>query len=198
MTIAIQRLSRLFLATAFCALIASSVLAQSSTRQSKDYGSTALNGIHNSNSASRYTVGSVIQQNLARSVTSPGVSGINQSSYTSFLAPPSPRTSPRTKPFSSISRGPAVTPYITYSGSLNTVSDYYSIIRPQQRQRQINLQQQRHNFATQRRLNQLAARPPYNPRGSDSIAPTGHAAVFQSAGNYLNLGSFYPQAGRRR
>jgi len=183
MSIPIKPLSMLLLASAFLALMASDALAQS------DYTKSTLRNIQARTSASAYSINSYKQQsrNLARPrVSVPGLNyGFSQGSS-------APR--PISKPFSSVNRRSPVTPYLAYSGTLNTVSDYYNIIRPRQQQRQVNQQQQRQNFATQRRLSQLSAQAPYNPKGSDELAPTGHAAVFQNLGTYLNYGGYYPPA----
>jgi len=84
-----------------------------------------------------------------------------------------------------------VSPYLALNNSFNQVSDYYNIVRPQQEQQQVNQQLQRQNQANQRRLNQLAAKGPYSTRGDENSAPTGHSAVFQSLGTYLNTGGYY-------
>jgi hypothetical protein len=36
----------------------------------------------------------------------------------------------------------------------------------------------------QHQLNTLAAQPPFDPRGSDTEAPTGHVTVFQNYAGY--------------
>jgi len=115
----------------------------------------------------------------------------------SYTPPSSSRSS---KPFSSVTRSPAVSPYLALNNSFNQVSDYYNIVRPQREQRRVNQQLLRQNQTNQRRLNQMAAQGPYSPKGNENSAPTGHAAVFQSLGTYLNTGGYYagPPAPRRQ
>ncbi|NOY40380.1 MAG: hypothetical protein GXP26_00900 [Planctomycetes bacterium] len=117
------------------------------------------------------------------------------------VAPPirASASRPAPKPFSTISRGPTVSPYLALNNPLSQASDYYNIVRPNREQRNLNQQQQRvnqqllrQNIANQSRLNQMAVEGPYNPKGSELLAPTGHGAGYQQLGNYLNLGGYFP------
>ncbi|MGI9327268.1 MAG: hypothetical protein ACR2PZ_18770, partial [Pseudomonadales bacterium] len=105
-----------------------------------------------------------------------------------------PSSSFGSKPFSSISRKPTVSPYLGLNSSFDQASSYFNNVRPQQQQQQVNQQLRRQNMANQHRLNQMAAAGPYSPRGDENAAPTGHTAVFQNLGTYLNTGGYYSGA----
>jgi hypothetical protein len=97
------------------------------------------------------------------------------------------------KPFSSISRGPSVTPYLAFDQPFsNTATSYYTQIRPQLEQQRVNQQVQREQQQMQRQMGALTSRPPYDPQGSEAMAPTGHAAV------YMNYGGYYTAPAPRR
>jgi hypothetical protein len=98
------------------------------------------------------------------------------------------------KPFSSIQRGPSVTPYLAFDQPFsNTATSYYTQIRPQLEQQRINQQMQRQQQQMQRQMGEITSRPPYDPQGSENMAPTGHASV------YMNYGGYYtPPAPKRR
>ena len=170
-------------------LLAGNVSAQSDTR---NFGAIRASEFKTRNSAAWHNT-SRIQTNL------------NQFSVTrSRFAPRTPpvrrsSSQPVNKPFSTISRGPTVSPYLALSNPRGQVSDYFNIIKPQREQRRLNQQQQRvnqqllrQNLANQHRLNQLAAEGPFDPRGSEFFAPTGHAAGHMQLGNYLNFGGYFP------
>ncbi len=109
-----------------------------------------------------------------------------------------PRSNFSSKPFSNVSRSPAVSPYLGLSSAFNQANSYYNTVRPQQEQRRVNQQLQRQGNANQSRLNQMAAQGPYSVKGNENSAPTGHAAVFQSMGNYLNTGGYFAGATQPR
>ncbi|NOZ40521.1 MAG: hypothetical protein GXP24_09880 [Planctomycetes bacterium] len=102
----------------------------------------------------------------------------------------------RKKPFSSISRGPSVSPYLALSAPRAAASDYQTIIRPQQRKQRENQRQQAFAIRRLQQLNKMAARAPYSATGDENRAPTGHAAVFQSLGSYQNTGNYFPPPSR--
>ena len=92
------------------------------------------------------------------------------------------------KPFSSISRGPSVTPYLALDNPFTSpATSYYTQIRPQLEQQRINQQQERQNQQMQRQLGQIGAQPPYDPTGSEMRAPTGHASVYMNYGGYYTM-----------
>ena len=166
---------------AVLALAASSVQAQTNAFDSKSFITT--------NSASRFS-SNYFQKNLqnrtTRGTRSPAAS---LGSY----QPPS-ATGFSSKPFSSISRAPTVSPYLALNNTFNQASAYYTSVRPQQEQQRMNQQLQRQGLANQHRLNQMAATGPYSPRGDEDAAPTGHVSVFQSLGTYLNTGGYFSGA----
>ncbi len=98
------------------------------------------------------------------------------------------------KPFSSVSRGPSVTPYLALDQPFsNSATNYYTLVRPQLEQQRINQQMQRQTEMMQRQLSQVTSRPPYDPTGSEMNSPTGHGAVYMNYGGYYTM----PQARRR-
>jgi len=177
-------------AVAVVTLTNSSALAQSGK---KDYGQSIASRNSGSNyaarySGSRFTSASIINRLNMRSSGRTGLLA-TLPSLGSYKPP-----AKSSKPFSTISRSPTVSPYLALNNSFNQVSDYYNIVRPQREQRRVNQQLQRQNQSNQRRLNKLAASGPYNPKGNQNAAPTGHSAVFQSLGSYLNTGGYFSGA----
>ncbi len=161
---------------------ASKAHAQSDTKSSSAYTKSKLNSIRYQNSTSRFS-----SQRFQNKAFSSAVPRLNNRSVTQNLF--SSRTNrPKRKPFSSISRGSSVTPYLGLGGlQTGGAPNYYTNVKPRLDQQRQNTQNQRRNLAVQRQLNQVAAQAPYNPKGSETLAPTGHAAV------YLNLGGYYPE-----
>jgi hypothetical protein len=97
------------------------------------------------------------------------------------------------KPFSSISRGPSVTPYLALEQPFsNSATNYYTLVRPQLEQQRINQQMQRQTELMQRQISQVSAQPPMNVAGSEVMTPTGHPAV------YMNYGGYYQTPAPRR
>lgn len=162
------------------------VFAQSGAR---GFGTTQAENLIRSNSAERFSAQTVQRSLMQRSTLAVGVPGVNQRNFLGSTATPA---SLRTKPFSAVTRGPAVSPYLALSAPRASASDYYNIIRPQQQQRRENERQQIRTLQQQRRLNQLAARAPYSTTGDENQAPTGHVAVFQSLGSFQNTGNYFP------
>jgi len=166
---------------------------------SKGFGSATLGNIRASNSAARFSVNNIQRRIRNQAVPAIGTFGINRRN---FLADPSSQLSQRSKPFSGISQGPTVSPYLALSAPRASASDYYNIIRPQQQKQRDDRRQQAFTIQRQRQLNQMAARAPYSATGDVNSAPTGHAAVFQSLGSYQNTGGYFPPPsapkGRRR
>lgn len=152
------------------------------------YGSSYLESIRNQNSARRYSVRAVQGQVANRSVSASGVLGVNRQTYSSLFPTPSQRS----KPFSGLQRGPAVSPYLSLSGSLNGVSDYYNVVRPQQERERQNLQQQRQLNVNRHRLNQIAAQGPYSLQGDPNLAATGHTTTYMYMGNFQTTGNYFP------
>jgi len=170
----------------FVALSAREGIAQPSA----GYAQSELRRLTQRNSASFYSSKNQQQRNLAKSVPRTGVAGVNRRVYTGSPATSSPRVA--TKPFKGISRGPSVSPYLSLSRPFGSASDYHTLVRPMRERRREAERQQMQNIRSQRRLNSMAARAPFNTQGDPNAAPTGHAAVFQSLGSYLNTGGYYP------
>lgn len=180
-----KRYIRSFVCISLACLICT--IAGQRVRAQSGYGTSLLNSFQRQNSARQYSVRSVQNQVASQSVSSSGVLGVNRQSYSNLFSAPSQRS----KPFASLQRGPTVSPYLSLSGSLDGVTDYYNIVRPQQDQRRANEQQQRQLYANQRRLSQIAAQGPYDLQGDESLAPTGHSTTFLYQGNFGTTGNYF-------
>ncbi|MEM8947083.1 MAG: hypothetical protein AAGD11_18055 [Planctomycetota bacterium] len=176
------------LAAIVCVALASQGFAQSATKP-LGFGTATTQNLLRQNSAARFSSAQIQQSVLNQSTTSVGSAGVNQKN---FLNPSILSSAPRSKPFSAVTRGPTVSPYLALSAPRASASDYYNVIRPQQQQQAQNQRQQLQAIQQQRRLNQLAARAPFSTTGDENSAPTGHAAVFQSLGSYQNTGGYFP------
>jgi hypothetical protein len=100
---------------------------------------------------------------------------------------------PAQKPFANASRGPTVSPWLGLFGNGVTSSDfnYNTIVRPMLQQQETNRNLQRQQQELGQRFQQLSGQPAFDPRGSQSQAPTGHTTVFQ----YFS--HFYPSKSQR-
>ncbi|QDU91737.1 hypothetical protein Pla175_51680 [Pirellulimonas nuda] len=100
------------------------------------------------------------------------------------------------KPFANSSVDNTVSPYLNLFLSDSLTSDpnfvpYQSLVRPQQNQMDFNRQIQAQGQALNRRVQEIAAKPAFNPQGSEQQLPTGHSTVFG------NMSHYYPQPQRR-
>ncbi len=154
----------------------------------KGFGTQSTENLIRNNSAERFSTRFQQNQVLNRSIGFIGTPGVNQRNFLGSTG----GAGQRTKPFSSLSRGPSVSPYLALSAPRAAAADYYNVIRPQQQQRREDAARQRQTLQQQRRLNQLAARAPFSTTGDETKAPTGHVAVFQSLGSYQNTGGYFP------
>ena len=162
-----------------------SAVAQSG---SKSYGKQRADSFSKMNSVARFSTSSLQNRlNTIRRDRSTYAT-LGASSLSSFS---SARPRSTSKPFSSVNRSPAVSPYLGLTSSFNQANSYYSTVRPQLDQQRAKQQALRQKLANQSRLSQMAAQGPYSTRGNEDAAPTGHAAVFQSLGSYLNTGGFF-------
>ena len=157
------------------------------------YGSTLVRNIQNTNNASRFSSSHLQNRVKSQSVLRPGVTGINRKN---FLGSSSSSLTRPSKPFSGVSQGPTVSPYLALSSLQSSGSDYQTIIRPQQQKQRENQRAQAFAIRRQHQLNQTAARAPYSATGDANSAPTGHAAVFQSLGSYQNTGNYFQPPSR--
>lgn len=187
---AIAKSGVLLTVAALAAMNTSSAMAQGGST----YGERATKGIQSQNSASNFTSSRINRQILNQAVSRTGVSGVNGRNYTSGLlgtgggaAPPS-RSS---KPFSTIDRGPTVSPYLSLSNPFSTATDYYNVVKPLQEQRRVNDRVMKQQYLQNRRLNQMAAQGPYQITGNENAAPTGHGTGFMKFANYMNTGGYF-------
>ena len=101
----------------------------------------------------------------------------------------------RSKPFSSYTASPTVSPYLNlfrddFSGQRDF--NYSTLVKPALQQQQLNQQIQRQNMELSRRVQSIAAQNDYNPQGSKDQYPTGHQTVFMYYGHY------FPQVRRQQ
>ncbi|MBX3426316.1 MAG: hypothetical protein KF688_11605 [Pirellulales bacterium] len=186
--------------TAIVTLCVAQIVPSYAAAQSANYTEFALNTVRQRSTASRYSVqaqvrgavgralsvGSFSQQNIAMS---------NQytKNYFAGVAQNAGPARPTVKPFSGANNSPSVTPYLSLSSPFSsTATNYYTQVRPQIDQQRAIQQQQAQNARFQHQLNSMAARPPFETSGSSTLAPTGHAAVFQ------NTLGYYPQPANSR
>jgi hypothetical protein len=91
------------------------------------------------------------------------------------------------KPFSSYSSPPTVSPYMNlFRVDLNGNNNfnYSTLVRPQLQQQQMNQQLERQNLQNSRRIQSIAAQADYNPQGAKDMYPTGHQTAFSYMGHY--------------
>lgn len=159
--------------------------------------------LYNSPSATdisnRYTTAPSVNsqlQNLMHAQRNAGYAGGN-SPYNSFL-PSSSGSGPRlglgagtatrsSKPFSSYSSSPTVSPYLNlFRTDLSTGGNfnYSTLVQPQLQQQQFNQQLERQALQANRRIQSIAAQADYNVQGSKDQYPTGHQTVFNYFGRY--------------
>lgn len=95
---------------------------------------------------------------------------------------------PTSKPFSSVSSGPTVSPYLNlFRSDLDGSGDfnYQTLVRPQFQQLATNQQFQRQNTELSQRVQAISAQSAFqNPAGSEQQYPTGHATAFGYYGRY--------------
>lgn len=171
----------------FCSSLAEQTLAQG-------FGAAQVRRFSANNSASRFSSNQIRGQINNRGYGTAGVIGVNARTFGNAFN----SVSTGAKPFQGLNRGPAVTPYLGLSNSFNGVSDYYNIVRPQQEFQRARNQQQRTNEITQQRLasqqhrlNQMAARPPFDIRGDGEISPTGHGFTYMSFTNFQSTAGYF-------
>lgn len=133
-------------------------------------------------------------QNARARVGNVGQSSAGFGSRTSSV--PSISAGSSSKPFSSVSSSPAVSPYMNlFREDFGGASDlnYQTLVRPQLQQQQYNQQFQRQNMELSTRVQRISAQSAFqNAAGSESIYPTGHPTAF---GGYSH---FYPALSQRR
>jgi hypothetical protein len=171
---------------AILSIIAACVLANRAHAQSGFAGSE-IDRLQRTSSSANYSASRLV--NSATRVPRP-VTGLGHFQPSGLSSASMGRAN---KPFSSISRGPSVTPYLALDNPFTSpATSYYTQIRPQLDQQRINQQQERQNQMLQRQISQYTSVRPFDPTGSDMRAPTGHASV------YMNFGGYYAMPQRRR
>ncbi|MGL4513390.1 MAG: hypothetical protein ACRCT8_09895 [Lacipirellulaceae bacterium] len=100
---------------------------------------------------------------------------------------------PAGKPFSGVNTAPTLSPYLLLDEGIggDAFDNYNTLVRPMLQQQQTNQQVQRQSMELNQRVQQLSARPAFEPRGDENVMPTGHRTMF---GNTLQ---FYPQRQQR-
>jgi len=178
-------------------VVTSAVELQAQSGQTgSGFADASLRAIRNRNSMDRFSTSRITNQIRNRSVTQSGVAGINRRSYLNN----STSQIQKSKPFSGVQKGPAVSPYLALSNPFtSTATSYYTQVRPLAEQRRMQQQQQRQQrvlerqqYIHQKKLNQAAAQGPYSITGSEEFAPTGHAAGYMQLGNFQETGNYFP------
>jgi hypothetical protein len=151
------------------------------------YTGTALQNIYRSDVGTGYTSQSL--NNIALANAQARVPYVGQQAPSTPAATIGPGISDRTsKPFSSVSTTPTISPYLNLFNTSRTGTsafNYQTLVRPQLQQQALNQQQQRQNLDVDRKVQALAARGAYsNPAGSDQENPTGHETTFMYYGHY--------------
>lgn len=92
------------------------------------------------------------------------------------------------KPFSSVSSSPTVSPYMNlFREDLEGFGDfnYQTLVRPQLNQLQLNQQFQNQNSELNQRVQSISAQRDYsNPAGAENLYPTGHSTAFGYHGHH--------------
>lgn len=151
--------------------------AQSS---SSPWTQSQLRALATTNSVANYSVDRIRGQVVNRSVPNFAFSSQNyRSMFNGSL------TGARSgKPFSALGAAASVSPYLSLSEPFtSSAHNYYTQVRPQLDQQR---QQQMAMRSRQSQQTSITAVPPYDPQGSQAMAPTGHAAV------YMNYAGYYP------
>ncbi len=159
------------------------------------YSDTDLRSIYRNGVGEGYTISSlnaISLRNARARVGNFGQSSANPSTPSSLGSSRVQSLAPgrSTKPFSSVTSSPTVSPYLNlFREDLDGGGDfnYQTLVRPQFQQMATNQQFQRQNTELSQRVQSISAQSAYkNPAGSESVYPTGHQTAF---GYY---GSFYP------
>ncbi|MCH2113851.1 MAG: hypothetical protein MK171_02910 [Pirellulales bacterium] len=155
------------------------------------YAQSELNRLKRRSTASYYSTETERQRNLGQGITRVGVAGVNRRTYSGTSALFSGGGGG--KPFAGVTQGPTVSPYLSLSRPFGSATDYQTLIRPMREQQRARERQQIQNIRNQRRLNSMAARAPFNIRGDETFAPTGHSATRLNFDNFQNTGGYFPR-----
>ena len=170
-----------------CLFYTNDAAAQSSSKSS--YTQSLLRRQNRGTTSSFFGTDRIKARNSRSLVPRVGVPGLNQRSFSNSL---SSGPIQRTKPFTGVTHGPTVSPYLALSRPFGSATDYQAIVRPLREQQRQQQRQQVANIQNQRRLNQMAVQAPFNIQGDENAAPTGHSAVFMKFGNYQDTGGYFP------
>lgn len=100
------------------------------------------------------------------------------------------------RPFASVEREPTISPYLNLfrddEDNDEAVPNYFTLVRPQVEQRQINLQQQRELQRIESRVRTVQYEQEAGTARTGPLPATGHGTRF------FNTGSYYSQPLRRR
>jgi hypothetical protein len=163
------------------------LLVPHEARAQSGFAATEINRLANSSNPSSYSAGRIVSTAVTPPRPSSGLGHFRPSSVSTATM------GRANKPFSSISKGPSVTPYLALDNPFTSpATSYYTQIRPQLEQQRVNQQQERQNQLMQRQISQYTAVRPFDPTGSQMQAPTGHASV------YMNMGGYYSIPQQRR
>jgi hypothetical protein len=155
------------------------------------YTRNQLAGIAGPSQASFYS-----SQQLSRSLINNSVPQYSFSQVNRGLFGAPQGGAAKSKPFSNFVGQGSTSPWLALSQPFSSpTTNYYSNVRPQLDQQRANQQMAARNAQLQRQLNTLAAQAPYDPTGSERMAPTGHAAAFFNYGGYYT--PVQPSKGRR-
>jgi hypothetical protein len=155
-------------------------IERAGAQQTSLYAQNQMNAINARSSASYYTGSQFSKQVISGTVPQYGFSNANRNV---FSAPKLGQT--KSKPFSNFVGQGSVTPWLALSQPFTSpTTNYFSNVRPQLDQQRANQQMAAKNAQLQRQLNTLAAQAPYNPAGSENMAPTGHVAAYMNYGGY--------------
>jgi hypothetical protein len=161
-----------------------------------------LNNLYQPQTINSYTKNLATQRlnSAYGSVRSPMLNPGMQSSFSSARIGLGSTTGSRgSKPFSSYSSAPTVSPYLNlFRTDLNTGSNfnYSTLVEPQLQQQQVNQQLQRAAVQQNRKLQSIAAQADFNPEGSKDEYPTGHQTVFNYYGHYYTAPQARPKQRR--
>jgi hypothetical protein len=160
------------------------------------YTGTEIRSIYRQDIGQGYTGSSLNSIALQSAQARVGNVGQSSAGFGTVSSVPSVSSSSSSKPFSSVSSSPAVSPYMNlFRDDFGDASDlnYQTLVRPQLQQQQYNQQFQRQNMELSSRVQKISAQSAFqNPSGSESMYPTGHPTAF---GGYSH---FYPSLSQRR
>ncbi len=186
-----------YLLTVACAMSMSTIaIAQvttgpsgpASAGSSSSHANSELRTIRREDIGDGYSVSSLNSISLQNARSQVGYNGLTTSAYSSAASRTPSVASGGSKPFSSITTSPTVSPYLNLfrddfdgGGDFN----YQTLVRPQFQQMATNQQFQRQNTELSQRVQSISAQGAFqNPAGSENQYPTGHATSFGYYGRY--------------